>query len=186
MSFYVCFNIDTGEIEKFTNSLVGTEEYLEISKDTYAPFVKGDIQMEDYIVIPTSNPLEKYQLVEKTKIGTESLSNDSIKPLKLSNSNEGLENVFYIIQEKNQWKGFASLSKEYKSYIKKSPAYQQMIKTVYVTSKHNPYKLIDVLEVPMAKFLTKRKFIVKKGMPETDVSLYTNSTHDKFIHSIEV
>ena len=185
MSFYACFDIDSGQVIKGTNELQTSAEFLEIEKDMYVRFIQNELSINDYVIVPTASPLEKYKIVEKEKVGTVDLTNKSIVPITEAKYDKEIQNIFYLIHKQNKWKGYANLSFEYKNYISKSPTYKDFVKRFYITEKHNPYRLLDVLDVPMKKFLNKRQFVIKSAKYQTPISIFTIVAHDKFIQVME-
>ena len=190
MKFCVCFDIETGIIDKISNQIPDDMHYVEIDKDLYVQFVTDQLDYNSYLAVPNPKIKGKFDLIEKNKNTVEFDVDKSIHCIDIVDSTDK-EDVFYIIQNKkdNKWQAKARLSSSYISFLNQTKDYYDNTKLVYVTKDNDPNVLLDVLHVKIKNFLEQDIFDVESkynyANSDQQVSLYTGVVHETYAHVIE-
>jgi len=125
MKFYVCFDIESGDIKKLINYEDDSIHKIEIDRDTYVDFIKGKKKPSLHLVLPDSDG-KTYKLVAK---GLDVLDFDvdlSIHKITKTMEDNTLD-VFKICQNVNQGTWNISISKDLRQFIGQANYYKDKL-----------------------------------------------------------
>lgn len=189
MNFYVCFDVKNGDIVKVSNEADKDLSNLEIDKEVYVKFMQGEYSISDYFVLIQPQNYKKFVLTKKETSNTQDIKNLSIKKFEKSKHTDE-RNVFYLIQDTNDssWKGYACLDEDYKTFLSNTTNYFGLTKTFFVTKNKNPNALLGKIVIPIEHFLENKEFTIEDIdsilQQKTDMAIYANVSHEKYIHVV--
>jgi len=186
MIFCAIFDAATGNISAISNVVPEDKNYIEITQHQYKQFVNNELDYGMFLVVPDPETKGSYKLVEKTKNKQEFDVSKSIHEFDKVYKNKFDEDIFYIIQDnkKNKWFAKAKLNPNYISFLQQTKNFSESKKVIYITQENNPNVLIDKLVINQEDFLKHKEFVIKEGIEQENVSLYTAVVHETYKHLI--
>lgn len=183
MKFYVCFDIETGVIQKLINYEDDSLHKIEVDRDTYVDFIKGKRKPSLHLVLPDSDG-KTYKLVAK---GLDVLDFDvdlSIHKISKSLDDESVD-VFKISQDIKESVWIVSISKDLRDFIGQANYYKDKLQLMYVTNENDPNILLDTLMIPIGDLLKNDQIEIKKESATfQNCSLYCGKIFKNYHHEV--
>ena len=185
LKFYINFNAETGDIKKFTNQFDDSSPSIEIDRDAYVKFIKGELSGRDYAVRPATTGEFKYELVTKHKNLLEFDVDKSIHNIQKSDTVE-FDNGFVIKQNLKDKTWTVSLTPELKEFLTKTTYYKEKVQHLFVTAEDDPNILLESINIPLWKILYEKEYIVddcnKEVAKREDISVYCGKAFENYVH----
>lgn len=185
LKFYINFNAETGDIKKFTNQFDDSSPSIEVDKETYVKFIKGELSGRDYAVRPGTSGEFKYELVAKHKDLLEFDVDKSIHNIQKSDTVD-FDNGFVIRQNITDATWTVSLTPDLKDFLTKTTYYKEKIQHLFVTAEDDPNILLESINIPLWTILYDNDYVVEDCNKEVairkDISVYCGKAFENYVH----
>lgn len=185
LKFYINFNSETGAIKKFTNQFDDSTPSIEIDRETYVKFIKGELLGRDYAVRPSTTGDFKYELVTRHTDLLEFDVDKSIHHITKANKVE-VDNGFILTQNMSNGTWTAKFTPELQNFLKQTTYYKEKTQHLFVTAEDDPNILLESLQVPLWTILYEEEYkltnVNKEVAQRPDISVYCGKAFENYIH----
>lgn len=185
-SYYVYFDVETGNITQVSNKLLSDENYIRVEYFEIKDIIDGKEPLTDYKVI-IDLKTKKYGLQSFRDFLPQSfLWNEFVYKIPLDNSKiDNADIVFEQNKNKNKW--VIKFSKEVYQLLLDRKTFMSLEELLhfYITEEDDMNILIETVKFKISEINENREFILRSNSASQSVSVYCRKIFDTYSHIIK-